>query len=183
METFYKHMMDLIESIEDCLAKRRIIPSLVLPYTGIEVIASLEARPHEGTKAYFVRWVDNYLLKQRSFSCTALDLYAARCGIVHTFRPDSDLYRSGKARRISYAWGTAEANKLESSMKALSFDSSAVHLRDLIDAFCHGIARNLKTLEVILNEKNASNKRLDVGLPVWIKTQSTSFLMVGHITL
>jgi hypothetical protein len=33
---------------------------------------------------------------------TGLELYAARCGVLHTFTPDSDLSRDNKARRIVY---------------------------------------------------------------------------------
>ena len=141
MQTFYMHMIDLIESIEDCLAKRRILPCLVLLYSGIDVMASLESKPNEGTQSSFVRWTDAYLLNGRSLSCTAMDLYAARCGILHTFTPDSRLYREGKARMIAYAWGTADVNSLEKSRKkAGGYDFLSVHLRNLVDAFRTAVA-------------------------------------------
>jgi hypothetical protein len=43
--------------------------------------------------------------------------------------------------------GAADASKLEASMKALNFDASAVHLRDLIDAFRLGVAAHLDDLK------------------------------------
>src|SRR5664280_369361 len=110
---YYKAALDLKDSIEDCLVKCRILPCLILLYSGIDVFASLEAQPGQSTKDAFLYWVEAYMLKGRSLSCSALDLYAARCGIIHAFSWSSDLSRSGKARKIMYAWGTADAAKLD----------------------------------------------------------------------
>ena len=141
-------MIDLVESIEDCLAKHRILPCLVLLYTGIDVMASLEPLPGEGTQSTFVRWADRYLLNGRGFPCTALDLFAARCGILHTFTPDSRLYREGKARQIAYAWGTADVNSLEMSKQKLGgHDFSCVHLRELVDAFRSALVDHLEDVK------------------------------------
>jgi len=149
MDAFYRHMNDLVESIEDCHTKGRILPCLVLLYTGIDVMASLEHIRGEGTQSSFVRWVDTYFLNGRNFPCTALDLYSARCSILHTFTPDSRLYNNGKARRIAYAWGTADANRLEMSRRKLGgHDFSSVHLRDLIDAFRNAVVNQLHDVEV-----------------------------------
>jgi hypothetical protein len=92
--------------------------------------------------------VDTYFLNGYNFPCTALDLYAARCGILHTFTPDSRLYREGKAKRVAYAWGTADVNSLEMSRRKLGgYDFSSVHLRDLIDAFRNAVANQLHDVE------------------------------------
>ena len=42
----------------------------------------------EGVRDAFVCWVDNHLLQARSLPSTAMELYAARCGILHTFSAD-----------------------------------------------------------------------------------------------
>jgi hypothetical protein len=132
---YYKIMMDLKDSIEDCVAKGRTLPCLTLVYSAIDVFAGLEAQPGESTKKAFVRWAETYMLKNHSFSCSALDLYAARCGIIHSFSAGSALSRSGQARKIIYAWGTAEASKLERTAQILGRDELTIHVRDLIDAF------------------------------------------------
>jgi hypothetical protein len=135
-----KHIYDLVDSIWDCLNRQQILPCLVLLYSGIEIVAKMSSVPGEGTRSYFVAWVDKYVLSKGQFDATALDLYAARCGIVHAFSPDSDLYRDGKARRISYAWGSADAQKLKASIAALSYDLVSVHLNELVHAFNIGLA-------------------------------------------
>jgi hypothetical protein len=144
MDKFYKHAIELTDAIQDCLAKRRILPCLTLLYSGIDVIASLEAKSSESTQDSFVRWVETYMLKNGSFSCTALDLYAARCGILHTFTPESRLRRSGRARFISYAWGGASASKLEQAGKLLGEEYPAVQIEDLIHAFRSGVANQFE---------------------------------------
>src|SRR5271167_3287926 len=98
MIAFYDHVIQQLEAIENCLANRRIVPCLCLLYTVIDVIASLERKPEEGTRAAFVHWVGENMLKTYPLPCTALELYAARCGVLHTFTPDSELSRHGKAR-------------------------------------------------------------------------------------
>jgi hypothetical protein len=147
MEAFYQNTYALIEAIEECLDKRRLMPCLVLLYTGIDVSSSLERHRGEAPKIAFTTWADSYLLRARPLPCTALELYAARCGVLHTFTSDSDLFQKGQVRQIFYAWGTANENELQECAAILQrTDCVAVHLRDLIDAFRYGLAAYLDEL-------------------------------------
>jgi hypothetical protein len=147
MDAFCQNMIALVESVEDCLEKGRLLPCLMLLYSGIDVVAGLERESGEGTKAAFVRWVAEYLLKVRLLPCTALELYAARCGIVHAFTPESDLSRQGKARKVFYAWGTAKSDHLALASRALGRnDCVAIHIRELIDAFRDATVRYLNDI-------------------------------------
>lgn len=142
---YYQAIRDLKDSIEDCHAKARILPCLTLVYSGIDVFASLEAKPGEGVQSAFVRWVEAYMLSDwRSFSGGAIDLYAARCGIVHTFTYRSELSRRGRARNIIYAWGTAKADRLDKSTRLLGRDELTIHVRDLIDAFGRAVINHVE---------------------------------------
>jgi hypothetical protein len=58
MLAFQHNLIDHLDAIEDCLQTRRFLPCLCLLYSGIDVVASLERRPDEGTKSAFVRWVE-----------------------------------------------------------------------------------------------------------------------------
>jgi hypothetical protein len=127
-----------MESIEDCLNRGRIISCLCLLYSLIDVTASLERLPNEG-RAAFVRWVDENMLKRRSLPCTALELYAARCGVLHSFTPDSDLSRKGQARTIVYAWRKAKAEDLAEAGKRLGRNDVVVHITDIIECFREGL--------------------------------------------
>jgi hypothetical protein len=163
MNAFHENTISLLESIEDCLQRTRILPCLTLVYAGIDVIASLEKRDGERTKAAFVRWVDGYLLKAKPLPCTALDLYAARCGVLHTFTGESDLLRKGKVRRILYAWGTAEAADLTEASRGIGRLDVAIHVRDLIDAFRTGLADYLDDV----SKHPARQRTLEAGASLW----------------
>jgi hypothetical protein len=120
--------------------QRFILPGLALLYTGIDIVASLERLAHEGTKVAFVRWCNDYLVKRNSLSCTSTDLYAARCGILHTYTAESDLSRAGKAKKVFYAWGTATARSLKDFAKyAKTTDAVYIHVDDLREAFRNGV--------------------------------------------
>ena len=101
-------------------------------------MASLDALPNESNQASFVRWVEQYLSIN---DCTPLDIYAARCGIVHTFAADSRLARDGRAKKIAYAWGTAKAEKLKRASVALGRqDWQCLHIGELVAAFKQAVA-------------------------------------------
>ena len=76
---FEKNLTVLLESIEDCLANRRLLPCLILIYSSIDIVSSLE--PGRATGSAFMAWTDKYLLKAISLPCTPSDLWGARCGI------------------------------------------------------------------------------------------------------
>jgi hypothetical protein len=49
-EALIPNLSELLVSIEECKAQQRILSTLVLIYSGIDVVASLERQPGEGTK-------------------------------------------------------------------------------------------------------------------------------------
>ena len=209
MIAFEENLIGLLESVEDCLAKRRILPCLMLLYSGIDVIASLETG--KASRSVFIRWVNKYLLKAASLSCTALagcgkslnrddsppqglkpslilhdlrgakaplyhsaagfrdffrsllDLYGARCGILHTFSAKSDMSAQGQAREIVYAWGNAKAADLAETSKVLGRNDCVLHLRELINAFRVGLADSLE--EVMKDDKR--KQKLEAGAGLW----------------
>ncbi len=157
-------MYALIEAVEDCLEKRRVMPSLVLLYTAIDVVASLERRHDEGTRASFTRWVDSYLLNRRSLGCTPLELYAARCGVLHTFTAESDLSRAGKTREVVYAWGNQKKEDLQEAIRLTNRDWVALHVGDLIDAFREALLLYVEEIEKDPGRQKLVEKRAGVWL-------------------
>jgi hypothetical protein len=156
-------MTQLLDAIEDCLAEHRLLPCLTLLYFGIDVVASLERRPGEKPKAAFVRWVDENLLEVRPLPCTALELYAARCGVVHTFTAESDLSRKGLARQVIYAWGDAKTDNLAAAANLVGRTDVAVHIRELIDGFRVGLANYLEEVE----RSPERQGRVEAGAGLW----------------
>ena len=97
--------------------------------------------PYVG-RSDFIRWTKDFLLPNSRLRCKAIDLFAARCSIVHSSTAESRLSRDGKADKIFYAWGVERARELQ-----LFFDMRAsevihvVEINQLFDAFRKGIQR------------------------------------------
>lgn len=161
MDVILQNIKTLDAAIQDCLACGRILPALVLIYAGIDIIGSLEGDPKDGVQKSFTRWVDLYMLTNPKLECTALELYGARCGMVHTLTANSRLSREGKARTIIYAWGSAAANDLRESAKRLGRTHVVVHVNNLHDAFHSGILQ----WEDEVKRDAQRRKRVEANLP------------------
>jgi hypothetical protein len=148
MDMLAKHMIDLVEAIRESYEKGRYMPCLVLLYSGMDVAASLETSNGSSVGSRFEYWVERYMLNGRTLNCSARDLYAARCAVVHTFTPTSDLSKNGKARVIGYAFGPAEVEKLDQAGVLLGRTGQVnVHVGELIKAFRLGFADYMKEVE------------------------------------
>ncbi len=127
--------------------QKRVLGALILLYTGIDIVASLERHPAEGTKASFVRWVNGFLFKGGLLECTAIELYGARCGILHSFSADSDLSRGKGVRRVVYGWGSSSIGDIQEATRRLGKQGIvAVHLNDLREAFQEGVISFLEAV-------------------------------------
>ena len=159
----YKSMMLLASGIDACIEKKLNTPALILIYSGIDTTGWLDSGEEFSTRTSFKNWVDAYLLKAKPLRCTSLDLYAARCGLLHTFTPDSQLSSSGKARRIYYAWGTGNVQDLQRTIDYTNkFEEYvAVHVNDLYEALQLGLIRFNEELENDPDRKVRVCKKVD----------------------
>jgi hypothetical protein len=46
-----KNMVDLVAAIQDCLQAQRVLPCLILLYSGIEIVAKMGCRPERRRRA------------------------------------------------------------------------------------------------------------------------------------
>src|SRR5665648_561516 len=115
MKVFNNCCKNIIESISLCIKNKYFIPGLSLIYSGIDIMAwfNLPITQQDVTGKDFKKWTGKYLLPNSNLECNASDLWAARCGIVHTSSFKSKLSREGKAREIYYAWGNKSAEDLK----------------------------------------------------------------------
>jgi hypothetical protein len=98
-----------LDAIDSCREQRQLGPALALAYTLIDNLAYLGAPAIqlEVRDVDFIKWCDEYLTPRESLGCSAVDLYAARCGVLHSGSPHSRLARRGQAKKLGYAWGEA----------------------------------------------------------------------------
>lgn len=139
-----KNVEDLLAAIYICLKKELILPSLILIYSGIDIMASL-SRPesHNFVKGEnFINWTDKYLIPKSNLSCKGIDIYAARCGIVHSYTAEAKLTRKGLAKKLFYSYGKADSKKLQKRLEQLNItEAIAIDVNSLFVAFCNAIER------------------------------------------
>ena len=136
-------------------------PALILIYSGLDTVGWLDSSDDYATRSSFIKWVDAYLLKAKPLQCTSLDLYAARCGLLHTLTPDSQLSSAGKVRRISYAWGTATVQDLQRTIDLTNKTDElvVVHVNDLYEAWRLGVLQLTEDLEKSTERKSQVYKK------------------------
>ena len=156
-ETVEEKFAQLLVIAEKCVRERATTPALILIFSAIDVAGWLSAvSPSASPRSRFTGWVARYLLPFSNLDCSAIELFAARCGIVHNFSSESDLSRGcrGKIRQIVYSWGDADFEALRAMTAIVNLDlptSSAmqgrvakytcIKVEDLISSFREGLNR------------------------------------------
>ncbi|CAO3418055.1 hypothetical protein [Azospirillum doebereinerae] len=133
---------DHLKAIALCLDNDLGTPALVLIYTGIDILAAL-SRPalvRKTGKRQFIKWAEHYMGCQDRIGVSGLDLYAARCGIVHTATPESSLTEDGNARRIFYSWGRENPSEPSVGVEDPSRTHTVVRIEDLAGALTASVA-------------------------------------------
>jgi hypothetical protein len=98
------HLKGIALSLENGLPEQ----ALALIYSGIDTLGLLGAAAGiaDATRSTFMPWCETYILPRvqsvEGDPLIAVDLYAARCGVLHTSTPASALGRKGDAREIWY---------------------------------------------------------------------------------
>jgi len=149
-ELYEHNICQLINTMDVCCKNKLVLPSLILLYSGIDIMAwlSRDKAHFDSTQQDFTLWVDTYLMPGHGFTCKAKDLYAARCSILHSYTPESLLSRKGEAKKIFYSWGTAHRESLQHIIDVSSEKDKTIVLNvdALIDAFKEGVQRFDKAL-------------------------------------
>jgi hypothetical protein len=139
MDNFIARLGEVTRAAQLCLTNELNLPALILIYSAIDIVASLEPQGNEGTRRAFVRWVVRYLVPGGRLLCTPTELYGARCGVIHTLSGESDLSRDGKARRVCYAYGSAPPDTLQEVLPMVGRDDVVIHADSLLALVSAGI--------------------------------------------
>ena len=129
-----------LRAIGTCLKADLPEAALALIYSGIDTFGLLAAPPaiQDASGDTFKQWCEKYILPRvqpvEGGPVNAIDLWAARCGVLHTSTPLSALERAGRAHQIWYHLdGRAGANLImASAMPPLGID-----IQNLAMAFLH----------------------------------------------
>jgi hypothetical protein len=104
---FNDSLAQLKSAVGDQFDARRTLAAVLLLYTSIDILASLTRQESADATSgrLFKDWVNDYMLTESSLPCSADDLWAARCGLLHTLTAESDMSRAGRAKTLNYIYG------------------------------------------------------------------------------
>lgn len=144
----FERVNDFTISTKLLLEAGHVLPALVVLYATIDILGSL-LRPESetGTKGqYFKKWADDYMIGPSQFAFTSEDLWAARCGLLHTHTASSDLSRHGKAQQLHYFRSHPPQLPLPTTMRQLQ-GKLFVDVDTLYAAFEKGTHRFLAAIQ------------------------------------
>ena len=142
-------LVTLISTATASAERGVVLPALILTYTGIDTMGWLsDPNPRAAVRQRFERWAERYMEPRKALGCTTTELYAARCGILHTATAESDLTEKGGERKVLYAWGSGATSFLQSVIDGdPTVNAVAVHAGKLVDAFRLGVAQCFEDAE------------------------------------
>ena len=130
-----------LRAIGTCVNEALPEASLTLIYSGIDTFGLLAASADvvDASSKTFMAWCEIYILPRlqsvEGDPVTAVDLWGARCGVLHTSTPISNVARAGKAHEMWYQFlGRAGMNLImNAKLKPLGLD-----IQNLAMAFKEG---------------------------------------------
>lgn len=151
----------MIRGIEACIERQCLISAIALIFASLDSISAL-TRPNgqaDTTSKQFIEWVDRFLLPHAGLKCTSEELYAARCGVLHTHSPESNIQRrsNGTVKRLVYQWRSGPAADAEI---ALPNDATTIVVEDLFDSFTNAVDGFLGEVEQDSNLADVVNSHL-----------------------
>lgn len=139
-------LTQIVDGIDLCDKAGLHAPALMLLYSGMDIAGWMASEdPATSVRDSFTAWVDKYL-KLTVLGCTAVELYGARCAILHTLTTESKLYEDGHVRKVIYAWFPTEVETLR-RLSARMPEYIAVQADHVVDAYRHGIALFMEDLK------------------------------------
>lgn len=150
-----EHIVKTNEAIAVLFKNKHHESALILLFSWVDRLAWFSIENDDSTGADFKSWLDKYLfINGCTLECNANDLWAARCGLLHTGTAEARDVKKGNARLVYYFSGPIHvtAKNLD---KEVYVNTGDLHL-GLIGAS----SRFLTYLEKNLHELEITNSKL-----------------------
>lgn len=149
MQKLQESINSQLLAIEMCIENRFISSALTLIYSGIDNLAYLNMKENQHVKPRYLEWIIEYMDVSSKLHCKPIDLYGARCGIVHTHTPHSDLSNTKEAVQVVYSYGTMSKEELQWRVDIIPKKDKiiAIQVEELFEEYKIGIANFFKELE------------------------------------
>ena len=151
----------LVNELKRCEAAGATGAALVMAYVCIDAMAylSMPADKSEQTRHDFIAWVDDYLRghPDQPYQYRGLDVYAARCAVLHAFGSEAALHRGDPEIRL-FGYHDGGRHMFNPAVAPnLVLIGTASLLNDVVDA----VGAFLK----VCQEDDALRTRVEVRLP------------------
>ena len=165
-KTIESYFLGTVEATSTLFEKKLFGHLLVVIYSTIDTMGLLDAPTSQesATRETFKQWVKKYLLSYPGLEFNEVDLYAARCAVLHTHTSKSALSSSGQARELQYYSGDRES---ATALRFVSLTKSIqngihlpVRLDDLLLALFDALKKFAIELDTKCNSDSACSKRL-----------------------
>lgn len=141
-----RFITDTLGAVNELHKRGYVTQGLVLLYSAMDTLAWACVPSGEVTSAAFMAWANKYFLPGSELPCTAEDLYAARCGLLHSHAAVSKRSAEGKARQIWY-YGKPASEALAHAQIGDRADVVAVRYIGLVIAFSEAATRLMSEME------------------------------------
>ncbi len=153
-----KNLTEMVKAIELCISNKFIISALKLTYAAIDNLAYLGTNRQTVKKPEFIKWVKSFLLSGSKLSCTAEELYAERCGLLHQNTGATHNLSSGM-KNIYYTIGDSEPEKgIEYVDESRRDQCKFISIESLKNALYQGI---LKYLQEVSKDTSLKERLLE----------------------
>ena len=131
--------MQTVDAIKTLVVANRYVQALVVLYSAIDTLAWASLASGDVTRSAFCQWVNTYIKPEKQIGCTAQDLYAARCAILHSSTTDSKMSREGQASELWYVTSAHSMDSLQLYVQRVGARAKVVHFTSLVAAFTDGV--------------------------------------------
>ena len=147
------------DDITFALEHKRYRATLLLSFSAMDAMAFLDmpAKQSDVTRTDFINWTSRHIVFPGEEQLTGIDLYGARCGLLHTYSAHSKLSREGDCRHLVFIHQSTGAPVIphRGARKYVLVSISA-----LVDALFAGIDRFLPQLFADSSRAAVAEERL-----------------------
>lgn len=97
----YQGLIDLVGEIKKCEHTGATIGALCLSFVCIDAMSylAMPAGKAKQGRSDFIAWTNEYLKAHpnQPYQYRGIDVYAARCGLLHAFSAEADLHRADRS--------------------------------------------------------------------------------------
>jgi len=164
VENGYQSILNLYQEVAKAQDADALMAALAMVFVGIDTMAwlSLPIETDNGTRNDFCAWVDTYLKTgaEQPYQYVGIDVYAARCALLHSYGSIADLHKSKNPPKI---FGYLDNGPHQTDGSPLVLISIAVLIHDFGSALNAFLTTALKDTEL----KARIDSRINALVRTW----------------